>query len=356
MHKVAIVGCGGIFEMHAVSLSKLDNIELVCVCDIREERAIVKAQKYNCRYYTDYKTMLNSEEIDCVHICTPHYLHYPMTKYALKKKVNVVCEKPMALLYAEAEELSLLANENGVRLAVVFQNRYNPGSVLANSVLKSTDMGTVVSAKIVLTWDRGLDYYQQSDWKGTLKYEGGGVIIDQAIHSLDLLCWLIDQELTFVNATCSNRLHEGIEVEDEAIGVFYLGEIPVIFYTINYYSLDSPVEIQIHCTNGCVNIIGESGKVKFNNGTTITSEPTEDDYIDFGDGAKEYWGTSHYKLIKDFYENDCHNEWNKSKHYGFLRTQLLVESIYSSSKMTKPITFGNDEHRRHEITYDLDNT
>lgn len=356
MYNVAIIGCGGIFEMHAVSISMLENVRIVSVCDINEERAICKAKKYNCKYYTDYKLMIDNEEIDCVHICTPHYLHYPMAKYALQNKINVVCEKPMALSYADAKELSELAINNNLKLGVVFQNRYNPGSILAKRILSEKSIGSIISSKIVVTWDRGMDYYQLSDWKGKLKFEGGGVIIDQAIHSLDLVRWLSDLPITYVSANCHNRLHNGIDVEDEAIGVFYLGDIPNTFYTVNYYSMDSPIEIHIHCAFGIIKIIGDSCQAIFQNGTTISASPTEADYIDFGEGAKEYWGTSHYKLIKDYYINDNPMNWNKEKHPGYLQTQLLIDSIYDSSKRSSPVIFDdNCQVRTHDKTYDIDN-
>lgn len=355
MVKVAIIGCGNIFEMHAVSVSMLENTQIVCVCDINQERAADKAQKYNCRYYVDYKEMLDSEDIDCVHICTPHYLHYPMTKYAISKRINVVCEKPLALSYSDAEELSSLAKEKEVKLCVVFQNRYNPGSILAKQVLSDNRIGSIVSSKIIVTWDRGMDYYHLSDWKGRLQLEGGGVVIDQAIHSLDLLIWLINKDLSYISASCSNRLHRGIEVEDEAIGVFYLGDIPNAFYTVNYFSMDSPVEIHIHCTLGIIKIVGDSCNVYLNNGTTISASPTEADFIDFGEGAKEYWGTSHYKLIQDFYSECDAMNWNNNKHFGYLQTQLLVESIYISSKQSSAVVLDKNFNRLHDTTYDISN-
>ena len=115
-------------------------------------------------------------------------------------------------------------------------------------------------------------------------------------------------------------------------------------------------EMGIHCALGIIKIIGDSCQIIFQNGTTISASPTEADYIGFGEGAKEYWGTSHYKLIKDYYTNDNPMNWNKEKHPGYLQTQLLINSIYDSSKPSSPIILDdNCELRRHEKTYDIDN-
>ena len=95
--RAGIVGCGNIFPMHAVSINKLDNAEVVAVCDIKEDRAKAKAQEYNCKYYLDYKEMIDKEDLDVVHICLPHYLHPPVAIYAANKKVNVLTEKPMSI-------------------------------------------------------------------------------------------------------------------------------------------------------------------------------------------------------------------------------------------------------------------
>ncbi len=99
------------------------------------------------------------------------------------------------------------AEQNGVVLGVIFQNRYNPGSKLVKAMLESGQLGRIISSKLSVTWKRTDEYYSRSDWKGTWDKEGGGVIIDQAIHTLDLARWLVDSEIEFVDATISNRTH-----------------------------------------------------------------------------------------------------------------------------------------------------
>lgn len=295
MIRVGIVGCGGIFEMHAVSLKLLNNVRIVAVCDVIECKAQQKAEKYDCHYYIDYHEMIDKEKLDYVHICTPHYLHSIIAKYALLHNTNVVSEKPMAIKVKDAMEVSQIAIENNLNYEVIFQNRYNPGSVLVKEQLENGSLGEIISARIIVTWDRGMDYYQLSDWKGSLEKEGGGVIIDQAIHSLDLIRWLINKEISYVDAHISNRLHPGIEVEDSADGVLFFEDVPVVFCAVNYCTYDYPVEISLHCENGFAYINGDIGHIDYNNGICLSARIQEKDFIDFGEEAKSYWGTSHYR-------------------------------------------------------------
>lgn len=126
--KVAIIGCGNIFPMHAQSIKVVENARLIAVCDIKENRAKRKAKQYNCSYYTDYKKMLEEEDVDVVHICLPHFLHAQVAIYAAKLGINIFTEKPMAIKLADAESMIKTAKDSKVTLGVIFQNRYNPGS------------------------------------------------------------------------------------------------------------------------------------------------------------------------------------------------------------------------------------
>ncbi|MFW5985863.1 MAG: Gfo/Idh/MocA family protein, partial [Halanaerobiales bacterium] len=126
-YKVGIVGCGNIFPMHAVSVSGLDQAELAAVCDIKEERAEEKAEEFDVNYYFNYKEMIDEEDLDVVHICTPHHMHAPITIYACRAGKHVITEKPMAIKLEDAEEMVRTAADNNVTLGVIFQNRFNPG-------------------------------------------------------------------------------------------------------------------------------------------------------------------------------------------------------------------------------------
>ena len=239
--KAVIIGCGAIFPMHAVSVGLTENVELVAVCDIKESLAKEKAEEFNCRAYTDYKEMLEKEKPDTVHICLPHYLHAPVTCYALEHGCDVICEKPMAMDVSEGRMMLECAEKNSKKLSIIFQNRYNDVSVAVKKEMKSGRPGKLICARSCVNWHRTEQYYAESDWRGKLKTEGGGVVVNQAIHTFDLMLWLSGDAPVSVEASTSTRAHE-IEVEDSAEGVvrFKNGAMGSFWYT-NYYGYDRAV-------------------------------------------------------------------------------------------------------------------
>jgi len=338
-YRVGIIGCGAIFPMHAVPVANSEYTELVAVCDIKENRAKHAAEKFNVKYYLDYKEMIEKENLDAIHICLPHYLHAPVTIYAAQKKLHVLTEKPMATNVADALAMIKACEENGVVLGVIFQNRYNPGALFIKETLMSGELGKVYSAKMSVTWDRSDEYYSNSDWKGTWDKEGGGVIIDQAIHTLDLMQWFIGSEVEFVDANIANRMHEKIEVEDSAEGVIkFKNGVHGSFFTINYYTENSPVEIEMHCENGHVKYVDGLATITFNDGRVFTVGPNPNETFSYN-GGKSYWGVSHVKQINDHYARLTRGERPQITGYEGLVTQKIVNAIYDSGKQRKRIYF-----------------
>ena len=335
---VGIIGCGTIFPMHAESLKKTPGVRLVSVCDIKPARAKKMASKYKVKAYLDYKRMLKIEKLDAVHICTPHHLHLPMVTYAANKGIHILLEKPMGLNPQEAQKEIAVAKKNKVKLGVVFQNRFNPGSQLVKRKLEAGRLGKLIAAKLVLSYHKPDSYYKKSDWKGTWDKEGGGVVIDQAIHSLDILRWLANSPIEYVLANIANRMHEYIKVEDSADGIIkFKNGAYACFYTINCYSYDADVEMELHCEKGKVKIIKDSAWITFNNGKKISAKPRADEYIDYGKGVKDYWGICHWHLVKDFYKALSENHQPSVNADEGKKTQDLVWAIYKSSQTKRKV-------------------
>jgi predicted dehydrogenase len=266
--KIGIIGCGNIFPMHAESIKqKCKNCaDLVAVCDIKNDKLKSAVFKYKCKGYKNYKDMLNNEILDVVHICTPHYLHKEMSVYVASKKINIFLEKPMALNRYEADKIRQAVKTNNVKLNVCFQNRYNPSTKLAKKIIESGKAGKIISSKIIITWCKPDDYYLNSDWKGTWDKEGGGVVIDQAIHSIDIIRYLYNSPVDYVYTTIANRMHQKIKVEDEASGIImFKSGAYVNLYAMNHYSYDDDLEIEIHLENALINIVKDSAAVTFKN-------------------------------------------------------------------------------------------
>ncbi len=340
-YRVGIIGCGRISPFHGVPANSIENADVVACCDIREDCAREKAALFDCeQIFTDYTDMLATADLDVVHICLPHYLHAPAAIAAMTAGCHVLTEKPMAIALEDARKMVACADANKVTLGVIFQNRYNAGSVLIKNALDMGTVGQIQSAKATLTWYRPDEYYTGSDWKGTWEKEGGGVIIDQAIHTLDLLKWFVGDEIDFVDAHIANRDHEVIEVEDVADGIIaFRNGVLASFWAMNYYSYDSNVEIEIHCENGVIRMISEEARVQLDDGREFVARPDPNETFDYG-GGPSYWGASHVKQIDQFYEALDEGVAPEIDGREALRTQEMVCALYESGKTGKRVSLN----------------
>lgn len=338
--RAAIVGCGKIFPMHAVSVSKQEGAELVAVCDVKADRAASAAAAFGCRAYGDYLEMLDAEKPDSVHICTPHHLHPPMAIAAAERGIHVLTEKPMAIRLEDALRMRDAAAAAGTRLVVSFQNRFNPGSLLLKRTIESGELGRVLGARALVTWNRSDEYYSRSDWKGTWDKEGGGVVIDQAIHTLDLLAWLVGSPVGYVQASWSNRAHDRVQVDDQAEGlVGFTNGVKACFFAVNYYTYDAPVELEIHCERGVAKMVGEKATVDFVDGRVLQADRDPRETFDFGD-VKQYWGVGHMKIVSHFYRCLATGETPRNGADDVMATQRLVCAIYESGRTGKRVEVG----------------
>ncbi len=306
----------------------LKNAQIVGVCDIKKERADMAAEKYNCKAYYDYKELINKEIIDVVHICVPHYLHPIISKYAILEGVHVLCEKPMSIKYEDALENVELAEKTGVKYGVIFQCRYNDAAQLVKEKLRDGTLGKIISARVVLTWSRSDAYYSLSDWKGTWDKEGGGVLIDQAIHSMDLANWFINDEVESVQAHMSNRGHSIMDVDDTVEGfVRYKGGATLGFWAMNNYGCDDPIEIRIFCENGKVVMDYDNAEIVLNDGQHLSTKTTVEPDVVY-EGGKDYRGYQHVREIADFYDAVEKDREPTISGREALKIQKLICDIY----------------------------
>ncbi|MBQ2714965.1 MAG: Gfo/Idh/MocA family oxidoreductase [Clostridia bacterium] len=333
MLRVGIVGCGNIFTMHATSCAHLDGAKLVGVCDIKHDRADKQGLKYGVTAYYDYRDLIKKELIDVVHVCVPHYMHPIISRYAIEQGVHVLCEKPMSIEYSDAVENVRLAKEKGIKYGIIFQCRFNDTAKLIKENLMNGKLGKVLSARVVLTWCKPDEYYSLSDWKGTWDKEGGGVVIDQAIHSLDLANWFISDEIESVQASLNNRSHSIMEVDDTGEGyITYKGGATLSFWAMNNYACDDDIEIRLCCEKGKAVMSYDDAKITFFDGTEISVKQGAGDII--YDGGKDYWGFQHIREIKDFYDAVRENREPMISGEEALKIQKLVCAIYKEGKKT----------------------
>ena len=283
--KAAIIGLGVIGKVHYEVLKKA-GVEIV-LCDIDAD----KLSHFNePKKYTDYKEMLSSEQVDVVHICTPHYLHAEMVIYALNNGQNVLCEKPLCIKREQID--AILEAEKAAKgiLGVCFQNRYNNSSRFIKSYLSDKN---VTFADGILRWHRDAAYYATAEWRGKWATEGGGVLINQAIHTLDLLLWILGMPDKVEAKTAQNSLAGIIEVEDTADCVFY-GHNDFSLFATNTSKVDRPVELRFVANNERIIVTPDFVSIE---GKKVDID-TECGYY-----GKVSYGNGHEKLIADFY--DC---------------------------------------------------
>ncbi len=328
--KVGVIGCGRISVMHLSAINELPMAELVCCCDIKKDRADAVAKQYGVKAYYDYKEMLDSEKLDAVHVLLPHYLHVPASLYAIEKGVKVLSEKPMSTDYESALKAVERAEELGVLYGIILQCRYNNSAKLVKNAMEQGKLGKIISARSVLTWDRSDEYYSGSDWKGTWDKEGGGVVIDQAIHSIDLVNWVVNSEVESVSCSMANRGHKAVAVEDSAEGLItYKNGTKYGFYCMNNYGCDEPIEIKLYCEKAKVVFDYDDAYIYYNDGSV---EEAHQDKVTAVDGGKDYWGFQHVRQIEQFYKACLGLEKLDISAREALKTHKLVCEIYEQGK------------------------
>ena len=323
----AIIGCGGIAQVHAKVLSELDTCEFVACADIRFERAEKMANTYNLKAYSSMEELLDNEEIDVVHLCTPHYLHTPMAEYAAKKGIMVFTEKPPVISYdqwAKWNEITKLT-----KVGVCFQNRYNKTTKYIKELINTPEAGKILGCRAFVTWQRGEKYYTESGWRGSLETEGGGALINQTIHTLDLMLQFLGRP-TLVEAMCKNHHLKGIiEVEDAIEAYFKCGDAVGIFYATTAYCTDSPVILEVMCENLSVKMDGAHITVNYKNGDRyeidMKEAPTE---------GKSYWGSGHKGAISDYYDSMIEGKEPPINMDNIKNTVETMLAIYKSARET----------------------
>jgi predicted dehydrogenase len=335
--RAAIIGCGNIYPVHADILAGKENVELKYMVDIKENRAQKAAEKYDCEYLIDYSELLN-KDLNVVHICTPHFLHSPMAIKFLESEINVLVEKPLALNYAEGKQLIRAAENSIAHLGVAFQNRFNENNQRAKKILETGILGKIKGIKGLVTWHRDKDYYLNDEWKGFYETEGGGVLINQAIHTLDLMQWFGGPVKAVKGNVDTRVLDDVIEVEDTADAtLFFKADFNGIFYATNAFSSSSPIEIEIDCEKGSMRL--------FDDQLLISKEGEFDSFKENNDtNYKAYWGYGHQRLIDGFYQDIENRTQNNtiSAEEG-IKTLELIKAINLSSKNRKKHYLNGDD-------------
>ena len=262
--KYALIGCGRIATNH-VTAAVNNNLEIVAVCDVVPEKMEAILEKHNLaddksiKRYTDYKKMLEENDLELVSIATESGKHAAIALDAIDAGVSVIIEKPMAMNMADAEEIIKRAAEKHVKVSACHQNRFNVAIQEVRKAIEGNRFGKLSHASINVRWNRNKGYYDQAPWRGTWE-EDGGCLMNQCIHGIDLLRWMMGDEVVEVYGATRQQFHDYLEAEDVGVAVvkFKNGAIGTIEGTTNVYPQNLEETLYLFGENGTVKIGGKS--------------------------------------------------------------------------------------------------
>lgn len=333
-----IVGCGYISKLHAQAIKSIDGARLAAISSSNREKASAFAAQFGCDYYLDYNEMLKRDDIDVISICTPNGTHRDLGVAAAKAGKHVIVEKPIDVSLEAADELIKACREAGVKLSCISQHRYDEGTRKLKQAVREGKLGQLNFGASHTKWYRTQDYYDSGKWRGTLELDGGGALINQSIHYVDLLQYIMGP-VDEVSAYCTTRAHERIEVEDIAVAAvkFRNGAVGLIEGNTAAYPG--------FCTR--LDIYGSKGSVIIEN-DRVKEWKVDGDSSETGmcnAGANELKGASspeitceaHTKQIREFVQAvESNTEPPVTGEEG--RSALaLVLAVYESSRTGKPV-------------------
>jgi predicted dehydrogenase len=255
--KYAIIGCGRISPNH-IAAALENNLDIVALCDIEEIKmdAIIKNFNLNMdiKKYKDYKEMLQIEKPELVAICTESGKHGQIALDCIASGANLIIEKPIALSLYEADMIIEKAKEKNIKVSACHQNRFNKSIQKIREAIESNRFGKLMHGTAHIRWNRGEDYYKQASWRGTWDQDGGA-LMNQCIHNIDLLRWMMGNEITEVVGMTDNLIHDYIETEDFGVSL-------VKFANGSYGLIEGSTNIYPKNLEETLYLFGEKGTVK----------------------------------------------------------------------------------------------
>lgn len=334
--KTGIIGCGRISVVYKKAFEDMaDLAELIFAVDKVPSRAKDFAGSFGASYSDKLDDLLTVKP-DIVHICTPHFLHKEQTIACLERGINVLCEKPIATNLADAQAMIEAAGHTDRNLGIIFQNRYIKGIVELKKIIEEGGLGALKGAFSNLNWYRPPSYYE-CDWKGSWEKEGGGVLIDQAIHSIDLVRWLVGSPVKSIHGHIDTRILTTIEVEDCAsAAIEFQNGLVYSLFACNYYQENAPIQIEIAGEKGTAHFDGSTVTISTKEGKRVIS-PDIQSAGTSGKQGESYWGFAHSLQIKDCYEAYLAGSSFPVFPEDAKATLAVVLGVYESSRQGKKI-------------------
>lgn len=326
--RAAIVGWGDVATVHREAIHAIEGVDLVGVVDTDPDRRAAATAELGVPAFATVTELVAAVAPDVVHITTPHDQHISATLEAAHLGVHVIQEKPLAAHLDDAQRLLDADLPAGVKVGICFQNRYNVSSVELRRLLDSGELGAIRGAYASVVWTRTADYYRAKPWRASQEHSGGGLLINQAIHTLDLVQWMLGEVTDVEGRVAAHKFGDVTEVEDTAEILFtHASGVETTFYATLTAPQNRPVELELDCENAYVTL---------RDGLTVTWKDGRVDHVDerrAASGGRAYWGVSHELLIRDFYAavDDPEPFWIGPAEA--VKSLLMLKQTYQSSAL-----------------------
>ena len=341
--KYALIGCGRIATNHVKAVLN-NGLEFVAACDIELGNIENLLAKHNLQNdtsiarYADYKQMITEHpELELVAIATSSGLHAEIALYCIEHGINVIIEKPMAMSMADAEEIIKRSTEKGVKVCACHQNRFNVAVQKTRKALEEGRFGKLSHGSIHVRWNRNKDYYTQAPWRGTWA-EDGGCLMNQCIHGIDLLRWMMGNEVDTVYGVTRQQQHDYLEAEDVGMAVvtFKNGAVATIEGTTNVYPQNLEETLYLFGEKGTVKIGGKSTN---NLDVWDFADETEADKANKGleEATSNVYGNGHTSLYADMIDAIKNNRKPYVDAVAGRNALEMILSIYKSMKTGEPV-------------------
>jgi len=331
--KTALVGLGKVADLHATALKKLKESHFTAVCSSKQEKADTFAAKYKVKAYTDVYDMVVKEKIDVVIICTPHPYHRKPTMEAIEGGSNVLIEKPFASSLDDCDAMLEAAKKNGKQIGVICQRRWYSPVLRAKAAIEAGKIGRPVFGTVNMLGWRDEKYYNSDPWRGTWDGEGGGVLVNQAPHQLDLLQWFMG-EIDELYGVWSNLNHPYIEVEDTANAIikFKSGAVANIIVS-NSQKPGIYGKVHVHGENGAsVGVQTDGGAMFIAGMSNILEPPVNDLWTVLGEE----------QLLKKWIKEDSDFFLSLKNPMEYYHERQIEDFLQSLIKGRKPLITGED--------------
>jgi UDP-N-acetyl-2-amino-2-deoxyglucuronate dehydrogenase len=353
--RTAIVGCGKVGHIHAGALTTLPESQLVAVCDNDPARAAAFAAQYGAAPFSDVRTMVAQSGAEAVVICTPHPLHAEPAVAAAESGAHVLVEKPLAASLADCDAMIAAAARAGVRLGTVSQRRFFPAVLRMKQAIDAGKIGTPILGSVVMLSWRDEKYYQSDPWRGKWSTEGGGVLINQSPHHLDILQWLMGP-IEEISGAWANLSHPYVEVEDTAVATirFRRGGLGSVMVSL----CQKPgiyTKIHVHGSNGASVGAQTDGGATFIAGMTAVLDPPVNDLwtipgeeallsgfqAEDSDAFRQVDGTTYYHQLqdRDFLRSILDGRPPSVSGEEGRTVVEIINAIYLSERERRPVRF-----------------